>query len=78
MLRLLTKEEQAQSEIDIDNKILALPSHIKGDLLRLMEPIIKQLNCAHDFWDTDDYGNQFPAGKLICKHCSFIRNKIKP
>ena len=75
MLRLLTKEEFAESERKVNEKINSLPSHIKVDILNLLEPILKQLNCVHDFWDTDIYGNQFSAGTLICKHCSFIRNK---
>ncbi len=60
MLKVLSEKEVETSWKEVDEFLLSLDKNIKSDLVFLLKPLIKQLNCNHDFLDLDSYENSFP------------------
>lgn len=75
MLYVLSKEEAEKEEKEVDKFLLSLDFNIKSSLASLLKPMLKQINCEHDWVDLDSYENSMPKNSLLCQKCSLIRGK---
>lgn len=75
MLYVLSSEEAEKADKEINEFLLSLDFNIKSSLVSLLKPILKQVNCEHDWVDLDSYENDLPKNSKMCRECSLIRKK---
>ncbi len=75
MLYVLSSEEAEKADKEINEFLLSLDFNIKSSLVSLLKPILKQVNCEHDWVDLDSYENKMPKNSLWCPNCSLIKGK---
>ena len=74
-LHIMSDEEVKDYHEKLDGWWVKLAYEIKGNIRSLVEPLLKVMNCEHDWYDTSTYENTFPAGTWICRECG--QHKIK-
>ncbi len=75
MLYVLSSEEVEKADKEMNEFLLSLDFNIKSSLVSLLKPILKQVNCEHDWVDLDSYENDMPKNSLFCRKCYLIKGK---
>ncbi len=75
MLYVLSSEEAEKADKEMNEFLLSLDFNIKSSLVSLLKPILKQINCEHDWVDLDSYENDMPKNSLFCRKCYLIKGK---
>ena len=75
MLHVLSQEEIEKADKEMNEFLLSLDFNIKSSLVSLLKPILKQINCEHDWVDLDSYENDMPKNSLFCRKCYLIKGK---
>jgi hypothetical protein len=77
MIRTLTDKEVEEWKKDIDHFFDSLDYSIKNDIKRLIEPILLQCGCNHDWIDPNTYENNLDKNYLHCSKCHMTQKIIK-
>ena len=75
MMRILSIPEAKKISEENDKFLLSLDDHIKSSLVHLLQPLVKQLYCEHEWIDFDSYENQMPKDSKYCTKCQLIAKK---
>jgi hypothetical protein len=75
MMRILSEEESIQSEKEINEWILSLNFNTKARLKEMLEPIIRQSNCTHEWIDPNTYENNLDKSMEYCRLCNLTKPK---
>lgn len=73
-MQILTQEQRDKSEQEINEFLLSLDFNLKINIVRLLEPFIKTINCEHNWLSTDEYENNLPKNSKICRKCNLIKS----
>jgi hypothetical protein len=73
MLKVLSKKESKILEKETNKWLLALDWNTKFKIKALLEPIIAQTNCEHDWIDPNTYKNELDKTKLFCRKCNLTK-----
>lgn len=75
MLKILSKEESEKYEKEMDEWLLSLHWNIKAGIKNLIEPLLEQVNCSHEWVDNNSYENELPKNEFHCRKCYLTKKK---
>jgi hypothetical protein len=75
MMRILSKEEFILVEKELNEWLLSLDFNVKSGIKSLLNPLIDQANCQHEWIDPNTYENNLDKNKLFCRFCNLTKNK---
>jgi hypothetical protein len=72
-MRILSPEEVTQSQKKVDSFLLSLDYNTKYRIRDMLEPLLQQANCEHEWIDPNTYVNELDKSEEFCRHCHLTR-----
>jgi hypothetical protein len=73
MIYVLSPEEVAQSQREVDTFLLSLDYNTKYRIKDMIEPLLRQANCEHEWIDPNTYVNELDKSEEFCRFCHLTR-----
>lgn len=73
MIRVLSPEEAVQSEKEVNQFLLSLDYNTKHRIKDMIEPLLQQAHCEHEWIDPNTYVNELDKSEEFCRLCRLTR-----